>query len=103
MVVHDGQDPEASRQVSTVTTWTPPHALAMTWDFPGEQSSQLEIALRAEGAGTRLELVHRGVGAPQDEYLPGWHAHLDLLVAQAEGRASPPWAQAYAAALTLGG
>ncbi len=103
VVVHDGQDPGASRQVSTVTTWTPPHALAMTWDFPGEQSSQLEITLRVDGAGTRLELLHRGVGAPQDGYLPGWHAHLDLLVAQVEGRASPPWAQAYAAALTLVG
>lgn len=98
VIVHDGDDPSGSSQTSTVQSWVPPQHLAMSWDMPGEATSSLEITLREEDGATALELVHHGVGAPPDEYLPGWHAHLDLLTAEAEGWGRPPFSEALAAA-----
>src|SRR6187401_435985 len=41
----------------TIETCTPPHQLALTWEFGGE-ISWLELRLSEHGEGTRLELEH---------------------------------------------
>ena len=101
VVVHDESAPEI-RQSSVVTEWEPPRRLAMTWDYTGEPASSLELTLHPEGDQTRLELIHRGVADLADDYRVGWHAHLDLLVAEAEGWGRPPWAEALDAARASG-
>jgi uncharacterized protein YndB with AHSA1/START domain len=61
--------------------WNPPHAFVMTW-YPGggpEDATELEVRFAAEGAGTRVDLIHRGwerLGAAGPErrsgYDSGW-------------------------------
>ncbi|MEJ7722372.1 MAG: SRPBCC domain-containing protein [Ilumatobacteraceae bacterium] len=96
-IVHLQSDPDASRQESLVTEWDPPRRLAMTWEYSGEAPSSVEFTLTPDGAFTRLELVHRDLATMGAEYLAGWHAHLDVLVAQAEGWSVPPWREAFEA------
>ena len=101
-VLMDGRpdDPAAEHAVCTVTGWDPPQRLALDWDYTGEPTSRVEVTLTPEGDSTRLLLRDRGV-EKADDYLAGWHAHLDLLVALAEDRPRPPWDEAFAAARTL--
>ncbi len=94
-------DPAAPRAQLRVREWDPPHRLVVDWAHTGQVASRLEIGLRDEGARTRLVLEHGGLESGQ-EYLDGWHAHLDLLVALAEARARPPWAEAHSVAQALG-
>jgi len=85
--------------------------LEITWAFPGEALSVVDITLAPAGgaqegvrhldpgvlaageaagaavSGTDLELVHTGVGSLAREYAIGWHAH--LLYLSAALRASP--------------
>lgn len=54
----DGGEGEWGR----VLAWDPPGRFAMSW-YPGHDSSQateLEVSFRADGNGTRVDLVHRG-------------------------------------------
>jgi len=63
----------------------------MTWEFVGESDSAVEITLTPVDGGTELVLVHRDLTGSRDAYLAGWHSHLDVLAAVAEGDAPPPW------------
>lgn len=71
----------------TVTACEPPHLLAFTWS----DGSEVTMELTPQGDMTRLVLVHRRLDdrALFIDVAAGWHTHLDLLVAHAEG-ASPP-------------
>ena len=54
----DGGEGEWGR----VLAWDPPNRFAMSW-YPGHDSSQateLEVSFKADGDGTRVDLVHRG-------------------------------------------
>jgi uncharacterized protein YndB with AHSA1/START domain len=72
-----------------VTLWRPEKLLGYTWNVhaPGETDSQwpvsyLEMALEAQGAGTKLTLTHRPIPeAMQPQTAMGWHTYLDLLAA----------------------
>lgn len=97
VVRHDASDP-TQRQTSRITVWDPPHRLAMTWEYVGEPDSAIEIALAPVDGGTELTLTHRELGADAVGYLAGWHAHLDLLAAAAEGDGVPSFDHAYGAA-----
>jgi uncharacterized protein YndB with AHSA1/START domain len=47
---------------ATVTGWDPPARLVLAWNIlerPGEQT-EVEVRFTPEGAGTRVELEHRG-------------------------------------------
>jgi uncharacterized protein YndB with AHSA1/START domain len=63
----------------TVTTWDPPHAMRVTWDYTGEPASELALALIADGAGTLLRLEHTRIAVDVVPYGAGWHVHLDNL------------------------
>jgi uncharacterized protein YndB with AHSA1/START domain len=77
----------------------PPHRVVFSWGAAGSDllapgSTTVEIALRPDGRGTLLELVHRGL--PPEE-LPrhgiGWVHFLErLVVAASGGEPGPdPW------------
>ena len=91
-----------------VLLWDPPRTLEYEWRFEGEDQSivRYELAsLSPEGTGTRLTLTHRALGkAFAAPYMPGWHAHLDRLVAYVayvEGQALPDWGERYASLAPL--
>ena len=78
----------------------PPHRVVFSWGAAGSDvlaagSTTVEIMLRPDGAGTVLELVHRGL--PPEE-LPrhgiGWGHFLErLVIAASGGEPGPdPWA-----------
>lgn len=85
---------------SRVKTAREPERLAMSWEFPDEPESDLDIAFAAAETGSTLELRHRGLGALAGSYLPGWLTHLAFLEAAVSG--SPlPWGQFWSFYATL--
>ncbi|WP_052462367.1 SRPBCC domain-containing protein [Nigerium massiliense] len=79
---------DGQRSESRVLTAEPGSALELTWSFPDEPMSRVEVTLDAEGeGGTTLTLTHRGLGELASGYRVGWHVH--LLYLSAALRASP--------------
>ncbi|MFS0704530.1 SRPBCC family protein [Cellulomonas sp. 179-A 9B4 NHS] len=77
----------------------PPRALAVTWVFPDETVTRVDVALRPDGDGTRLLLRHTGLAdASARGYGGGWHACLDQLDDHLAGRPVRSWDELYAAA-----
>ena len=82
---------DVSRATCLLTALDPPHRLEFTWPGVGEVS----IRLAEDGNDVRLTLTHRH--CPDVAWRPmlcaGWHTHLDILAAKAQG-ATPPsfWA-----------
>ncbi|PMC75895.1 hypothetical protein CJ197_06820 [Brachybacterium sp. UMB0905] len=76
---------------STLLEVDPGEGLAMTWQFPEEPETRLEVHLhaRAGTTGTVLELVHRGLGELTDSYGPGWTTRLTFFEASLEGSPLP--------------
>jgi uncharacterized protein YndB with AHSA1/START domain len=77
-----------------VTKWDPPHRLELEWqtnpEAPGP--TQLTVKFSPEGAGSRVEVDHRGWeiygdAAPlaREEYEIGWQTTLPLFAAHANG------------------
>lgn len=71
------------RMQSEITECNPPHRLSFTWGSTGGVTFQLE----PRGSRVLLTVIHRRL--PSREVMmmvgPGWHAHLDLLVARISG------------------
>jgi len=81
----------------------PPRRIVFTWQWQNQdladayRDSVVEVTLAAEGGGTLLRLVHRGVPALyRGGSADGWSHYLDRLVAAAAGRdpGPDPWALA---------
>jgi uncharacterized protein YndB with AHSA1/START domain len=80
----------------TILAWEPPRSFAMTW-HPGrdkETAQEIEVRFAAEGAGTRVEIVHTGwergeadVREQMANYDRGWAAVLERF-ADVAGKAS---------------
>ena len=77
----DGKSGEHSMN-SEIVTWDRPHKLEFTW---GEGTVTFE--LEQQGEKTLLTLTHTGITtrAGKVGISTGWHAHLDLLVADIAG------------------
>ena len=75
---------EAVSSAHTVTRWEPGRGLAMTWDFPDENTSQVSFGLSPRGDGSLVSVQHEGLGEPVN-YAAGWHRHLDYLAAHLAG------------------
>ncbi|MBT0995846.1 SRPBCC family protein [Cellulomonas sp. DKR-3] len=76
----------------------PPHRLVVTWVFPSERETRVEVRVRPDGALSVLELVHTGLADEAARgYGGGWHACLDQLDDHVAGRAIRPWDVLYAA------
>lgn len=69
---------------SQILACEPEQLLEMTWKFPDEELSNLQIRLTSVGDSIDLILTHNGLGDEATNYLPGWHTHLlyleDLLL-----------------------
>jgi len=77
-----------------------PRLLDVTWDFPGEPTSRLQVEVHPDGEGSRLVLDHAQLPTDQGVgYGAGWHAYLGAL--QDELAGSPPgdWGERFAAVL----
>jgi uncharacterized protein YndB with AHSA1/START domain len=77
-------------EVGRVTEFQPPRAVTFTWKAPEwEAPTEVEVRFISDGAGTRIELEHRGwEGGPVMEkqgkgYDDGW----DLVIAKYVARA----------------
>lgn len=70
---------------SAVTEAKEPHRLAMTWAFPEEPESRIDIELRPSSGGTVVELAHHGLGDLIGSYGTGWITHLTFLEAAVAG------------------
>jgi uncharacterized protein YndB with AHSA1/START domain len=75
---------EEHRMKSRIITLDPPHRLVFTWDGTGDVSFELE----AKGDDVLLTVIHRRLANRETMLMvgPGWHMHLDLLVAVATGK-----------------
>lgn len=96
-----GQDvPDAADNATgEVLACDPPRTLAVTWVFPDETSTRVDVALRRQGEGTLLVLRHTGLAdAAARGYGGGWHACLDQLDDDLAGRPVRAWDDLYAAA-----
>ncbi|MFN3746051.1 MAG: SRPBCC family protein [Hyphomicrobiaceae bacterium] len=83
-----GFSPEHSME-SRITELDPPNRITFTWYTSGTVT--FELAPR--GGRVLLTVIHRGI--PSRDVLlkvgPGWHTHLDVLVARASGMEPPPF------------
>jgi len=80
---------EEHRMQSRITELDPPRKISFTWSESGDVSIELET----KGDGVLLTLIHRRL--PNRNYMlrvsAGWHMHLDVLVARANGREPGPF------------
>ena len=80
---------EEHRMQSRITELDPPRKLAFTWQGSGDVSFELE----PRGKRVLLTVIHRRL--PDRATLlkvgPGWHNHLDVLVARATGKKPEPF------------
>jgi uncharacterized protein YndB with AHSA1/START domain len=80
---------EEHRMQSRITELDPPRKVAFTWQGSGDVSFELE----PRGNRVLLTVIHRRL--PDRATLlkvgPGWHNHLDVLVARATGKKPEPF------------
>lgn len=79
--------PEEHRMASRITELDPPHRISFAWAGTGD----VTFLLDEQGTEVLLTVIHRRI---EDRDMlgkvgPGWHAHLDVLVARVEGREPP--------------
>lgn len=77
------------RMESRITEIDPPRRLAFTWNGSGDVS----FDLAPEGDKVLLTVTHRRLPSRNMMLMvgAGWHMHLDILVARAEGRRPGPF------------
>ncbi|HJX79781.1 SRPBCC domain-containing protein [Glutamicibacter sp.] len=57
----------------------PAKLLIMTWKFPDENLSMLELRLAGNSTGTKLSLIHSQLSDQATNYFTGWQTHLQYL------------------------
>ncbi len=83
-------------EVGKVLVCEPPHRLSYTWETFGPGPTTITFELTEEDDGTRLHLIHTGIGEGEDwdtyynSVNGGWSAHLGDLVAWLETGTCPP-------------
>lgn len=77
------------RMQSRITEIDPPRRLAFTWQGGSDVSFELE----PRGDRVLLTVIHRRVSDPSmlTKVGPGWHNHLDVLVARVSGKEPAPF------------
>lgn len=100
--VRMGDDVPDSDENATgeVLACDPPHHLAITWVFPNEVVTRVEVEVRSDDVGALLVLRHVGLeDAAARGYGGGWHACLDQLDDLVAGRSVRAWQVLFDAAL----
>jgi uncharacterized protein YndB with AHSA1/START domain len=84
-------------EIGTILELDPPHRLSYSWEALEPSATTITFALTAENEGTRLHLLHTGIGEGEDwdryytSITSGWSAHLNNLTAWLEtGICEPP-------------
>ncbi len=84
--------PENMSYSGRVTRCEPPRILAHTWEADGDYS-EVEYQLESQGDKVLLVITHRKL--KDDEMVlgvsGGWHAHLNILEHELQGRTPPPF------------
>jgi uncharacterized protein YndB with AHSA1/START domain len=78
-------------EVGRITAFRPPHLVVFTWKDPKwEGPTEVEVKFAADGAGTRIELEHRGweAGPTMAKEGQGYAGGWDLILAKFSARAS---------------
>jgi uncharacterized protein YndB with AHSA1/START domain len=85
--------PEEQRMTSEIVLFEAPHRLAFTWPPRGEVS----IELKPVGSDVLLTLVHKRISDRKNMVMvgAGWHMHLDILTARANGLKPAPFWQGW--------
>ena len=80
---------QENRMECRITELDPPRKLSFTWRGSGDVSFELE----PKGADVLLTVIHRRLPgrAIMMKVGPGWHTHLDVLVARATGEEPEPF------------
>lgn len=88
---------DAKRMSGRITVWDPPRVFEHEWNQRiVEPGGLVRYELHPEGGGTRLRLIHRGLGIRNaGGFRPGTHAFLDRLAALLAGSPLPSWQQRY--------
>lgn len=71
---------------SQILAYEPEQLLEMTWNFPDENLSYLQIRTIPTGDAIDLVLTHDALGDEAANYLTGWHTHLLYLEGLLLGR-----------------
>jgi uncharacterized protein YndB with AHSA1/START domain len=86
-----------SVEIGTILVIDPPYRLSFTWRAMEPSPTTITFELTAENDGTRLRLIHTGIGEGEDwdNYYSavngGWNGHLNNLTAWLEtGTCEPP-------------
>ncbi len=81
--------PDEHRMQSRITELDPPRMLRFTWEGSGDVSFELE----PQGPEVLLTVIHRRLPARTTmlAVAAGWHAHLNILVARANGKEPTPF------------
>ncbi len=68
-----------------VLDWVPPRRMTMTWEFPDESTSRVQLTVEPDAVGAVVSLEHESTDDPV-AYAAGWHVHLDFLAEYLRGR-----------------
>ena len=77
-------------EMGTILVLDPPHRLSYSWEALEPSPTTITFELTAENEGTRLHLIHTGIGEGEDwdHYYTaingGWNVHLNHLTAWLE-------------------
>jgi uncharacterized protein YndB with AHSA1/START domain len=83
-------------EIGKILVLEPPHRISYTWEAFESGPTTITFALTAENDGTRLHLIHTGIGAGEDwdtyytSVSGGWNAHLNDLTSWLETGICPP-------------
>jgi uncharacterized protein YndB with AHSA1/START domain len=83
-------------EVGKILVLEPPYRLSYSWEAMEPSPTTITFELAAENDGTRLHLIHTGIGAGEDwdnyynSVNGGWTAHLDDLKSWLETGICPP-------------
>ncbi len=83
-------------EIGTILVLDPPHRLSYSWEALEPSPTTITFELTAENDGTRLHLIHTGIGEGEDwdSYYTsvdsGWSAHLIDLTTWLETGTCPP-------------
>jgi len=79
-------------QWATVLAWEPPHRVVIEWNVnPANPATELEVRFTPEGAGTRVDLEHRGwerYGESAQESFGSYDTGWDLVLGRYVERAN---------------